>query len=351
MYIKRHLEKVIERAQSSFKLVLLTGPRQVGKTTVLRQLFQDQYGYVSLDDLSELQIAKTDPKLFFLNHPGKMIIDEVQQAPELFHEIKRLVDEKNEMGRFLLTGSQSFSMMQNVTETLAGRVGIIEMQPLSSREIAGAEGASPFIPSAGLQKQNGILFDSQTLWQLIHRGFYPELHRNPELDWQLFYSSYLRTYIERDVRQIAAIRDLTSFQMFMSSLAARVGQQVNYHSIAQDLGVDQKTIKSWLSILQATGLIYIIYPFSNNALKRSIKAPVLYFSDTGLAAYLGRWLSPETLQRGALSGAILENYVIAEIMKSFINAGYTNPGIYYYRDKEQNEIDLIIEEVGSLSPI
>ncbi len=190
MYIKRHLEKVIEQAQSSFKIVLLTGPRQVGKTTVLRQLYQEKYSYISLDDLSELQIAKSDSKLFFLNHPGKLIIDEVQQAPELFPEIKRLVDDKNETGRFILTGSQSFPMMQNVTESLAGRVGIIEMQPLSSREIVGVPAGNPFIPAASLQKQESVLFSSQKLWQLIHRGFYPELHRNPELNWQLFYSSY-----------------------------------------------------------------------------------------------------------------------------------------------------------------
>ena len=175
IYIKRHLEKVIGRAQSSFKIVLLIGPRQVGKTTALRQLYQEQYSYVSLDDLSELQIAKSDPKLFFINHPGKLIIDEVQQAPELFPEIKRLVDEKSETGHFILTGSQSFSMMQNVTESLAGRVGIIEMLPLSVREILGVPGGNPFIPSSSLQKQEGVLFDSQRLWKFIHRGLFPEL--------------------------------------------------------------------------------------------------------------------------------------------------------------------------------
>ena len=351
MYIKRDAEEAINKLVSMFKVVLITGPRQVGKSTILKVLYGEDYEYVTLDDINELEIAKTDPKLFFLNHPGKLIIDEVQYSPELFKEIKRIVDQWDEMGRFILTGSQTFSLMQNVSESLAGRIGIMELKPLSTREILKQKISGPFKPDMGLIQRQESSTSYQAIWQIIHRGALPELYRNPELDWEMFYTAYVSTFIQRDIRQLTAIQDLNVFSRFITVLAARTSQELNYSSISQEVGVDQKTIKSWIGILEASGIVFILHTFSNNLLKRVTKAPVLYFFDTGLVAYLGRWTTAATLQNGAFSGAILENYVISEIMKSYSNTGKTNYPLYFYKDKDQIEIDLIIEEGDKLYPI
>lgn len=350
-YIRREIEEHVKTLVHSFKVVLVTGPRQVGKSTLLKELFQDQYRYVSLDDINEVQSARLDPKLFFINHPGKLIIDEVQLCPELFPEIKRLVDQNENSGQFILTGSQTFSLMANVSESLAGRVGLIELKPLSTREILGKGKNGPFKPS--MEKINSIVpeISYPELWKIIHRGSLPELYRQPSLPAESYYASYVSTFIQRDVRQITAIQNLSLFNRFISVLAARISQELNYSSIAQEVGVDQKTIKSWIGILEASGIVYIIQTFSNNQLKRVTKAPVLYFFDTGLATYLGRWKTPETLQNGAYSGAILENYCVSEISKSYSNQGVVHYPLFFYRDKDQRKIDLIIEESGTLYPI
>ena len=350
-YISREVEASLKKMVNSFKVVLITGPRQVGKSTLLRELYGEEYSYVTLDDIVELQNAQTDPKLFFINHPGKLIIDEVQYCPELFIEIKRLVDQKDDPGQYILTGSQTFSLMQNVSESLAGRVGIMELKPLSTREILGKRTNTPFKPSTDLLSQEVPDLSYSELWKIIHRGSLPELYRNPSLDPEAYYASYVSTYIQRDVRQISAIQDLSTFSRFITVLAARTSQELNYAHIAQEVGVDQKTIMSWVGILEASGIIYIIPTFSNNNLKRITKAPVVYFFDTGLAAYLGRWKTAENLQNGAYSGAILENYCVSEIIKSYSNQGVINYPVYFYRDKDQREIDLIIEESGVLYPI
>lgn len=350
-YINREAEDLIKKLVKTFKVVLVTGPRQVGKSTMLEHLYGDEYTYVTLDNINQLQLAESDPKLFFINNPGKLIIDEIQYSPGLFVEIKRIVDQSDESGQFILTGSQTFSLMQNVSETLAGRIGITELKPLSTREILGRINNKPFKPSVDLIKNELNEINYNDLWKIIHRGSLPELYRKKDLDWGMYYSSYLSTFIQRDVRQIAAIQDLNLFTRMITILAARIGQEVNYASIAQEVGVDQKTIKSWIGILQANGIIYIIHTFSNNHLKRVTKAPVLYFFDTGIAAYLGRWTSAKTLQNGAFSGAILENYCVSEIIKSYSNNGIVNYPIYFYRDKDQKEIDLIIEDSGVLYPI
>ena len=350
-YISREVEASLKKMVNSFKVVLITGPRQVGKSTLLRELYGEEYSYVTLDDIVELQNAQTDPKLFFINHPGKLIIDEVQDCPELFIEIKRLVDQKDDPGQYILTGSQTFSLMQNVSESLAGRVGIMELKPLSTREILGKRTNTPFKPSTDLLSQEVPDLSYSELWKIIHRGSLPELYRNPSLDPEAYYASYVSTYIQRDVRQISAIQDLSTFSRFITVLAARTSQELNYAHIAQEVGVDQKTIMSWVGILEASGIIYIIPTFSNNNLKRITKAPVVYFFDTGLAAYLGRWKTAENLQNGAYSGAILENYCVSEIIKSYSNQGVINYPVYFYRDKDQREIDLIIEESGVLYPI
>lgn len=352
MYINRSIEQPIINAINTFKVVLITGPRQVGKSTTLKHLFpKNEYRYVSLDDYNELEIAKNDSKLFFLNHPGKLIIDEIQYAPELFREIKLLVDQSDEYGQYILTGSQTFSLMQGVTESLAGRVGIIRMDGLSMREIIKDDFNKPLIPNdeyfgAERKSVNGI-----DLWSKIFRGSLPELTKNPQIDKEQYYASYVTTYLERDVRSITNVRDLGTFAKFIRVLAARVAQVVNYSEVAKEVGVDSNTIKSWISVLESSGLIFLVQPFSNNRLSRVIKSPVLYFADSGLVSYLLRWTSVETLMRGAMSGHILENYVVAEIVKSFQNQGIIDPPIYFYRDKDQKEIDLIIESSGILYPV
>lgn len=352
VYISRSIEKVIADTMKTFKVALVTGPRQVGKSTTLKYLLQgNEYGYVSLDDYSELEIAKNDPKLFFLNHPGKLVIDEIQYAPELFREIKLIVDRSDEYGQFILTGSQNFSLMQGITESLVGRVGIIHMDGLSMREILKEDFNYPMLPDEGYLKQERKSIAGIELWERIYRGSLPELTKNPQINKEQYYASYVSTYLERDVRSITNVRDLGVFSRFVRVLAARVAQVVNYNELARETGVDGKTIKSWVSILESSGLVFLIHPFSNNRLSRVIKSPVLYFADAGLVSHLLRWTSPETLMSGAMSGYILENYVVAEIIKSFRNHGIPNPPIYFYRDKEQKEIDIIIESSGVLYPI
>lgn len=351
MYISRASERLAQKMVSMFKVVLVTGPRQVGKTTLLRYLLDEDYNYVTLDDINQLEIARSDPKLFFINNPGKIIIDEVQNAPELFLEIKRIVDSKEDMGQMVLTGSQTFSLMKNVTETLAGRIGIMELNGLSLREIRADSYNEPFIPNQDYFNASSVSTSIHELWRIIHRGSMPELYRNEKMDWQLFYSSYVSTYIERDVRMVLEVKDLNMFSRFMVALAARTSQLLNYDVIAQEIGINPKTAKEWVSVLQTSGIITIIQPFSNNHLSRVIKTPKIYFMDTGLVCYLLRWLTPQTLMNGAMSGQILENFVVSEIIKSFVNKGIINVPIYFYRDKDMKEIDLIIEDSGVLYPV
>lgn len=351
MYIKRHSEEIVRKMVSMFKVVLITGPRQVGKTTMLRHLFSDEYSYVTLDDIIELEIAKSDPKLFFLNHPGKLIIDEVQHAPELFSEIKRIVDQSDDPGRFILTGSQTFHLMNNVSETLAGRIGIIELSSLSLREINKDSFDYPVIPDDSYLNAQRIQSPVSELWEIIHRGSMPELYRNPKMDHQLYYASYVKTYIERDVRMIINVKELSLFSKFMVVLAARTSQLLNYSSISSEIGVDVKTIKSWIGVLETSGIVTLVQPFSNNALTRVIKTPMLYFMDTGLVCYLLKWLTPDTLMNGAMAGPILETFVVSELIKSFRNKGILSVPISFYRDRDMVEIDIIVEHEGVLYPV
>ncbi len=352
MYIRRAIEPVIQKMINTFKVVLLTGARQVGKSTTLNQMFTNQdYEYVSLDDFNELQIAKNNPKAFFLNHPGKLIIDEIQYAPQLFREIKLRVDKTQDYGQYILTGSQTYSLMQGITESLAGRVGIAHLDGLSLREILQDPFNQPMVPNETYIQANRKALHGRDLWQAIHRGSLPELTKLKELDGDQYYASYLSTYIERDVRSITNIQDLSLFSNFMRVIAARVSQEVNYADMASALGVSAPTVKAWMSVLEASGLIVLIQPFSNNQLSRVIKRPKLYFMDTGLVAYLGRWLNPENLMMGAMSGAVLENFAVSEIIKSFHNAGKIHPPVTFYRDKDRREVDLIIEDSGVLYPI
>lgn len=350
MYYQRHIEKKIIEAKKMFKVLLITGPRQVGKTTTLKHLFKESYNYVTLDDITELTIAKEDPKLFFMNHPLPLIIDEVQLAPSLFREIKRIADTIETYGQIILTGSQTFHLMAQITETLAGRVGILEFQGLSLREINEENFNMSFVP-------NDLFIKSfrkpmtDDLWTIIHKGSMPELYNKPEIDWQLYYASYVRTYIERDVRSLLNVKNLDTFSKFIISVAARTGSMLNYTNISNEIGVDVKTVQSWIKVLEASGIILLIKPFTNNALKRTIESPMIYFLDTGLVCYLLKWTTKETLQNGAMSGPILETYAVSNIVKSFINRGVHEMPIYFYRDKDMKEIDLIVVDQDKLYPI
>ncbi len=350
MYIKRHIEEVILKAKDNFKVLLLTGPRQVGKSTLLNHLLKDEYNYVTLDDIIALRLAQDDPRLFFENYPLPLIIDGMQQAPGLFTEIKRMVDESDKYGRVILIGSQTFSLMEGVTETLAGRVGIYELGGLSFRELNEVTKKKSFVPSNDFLDLP-IEHTEHGLWDFIFKGDLPELYKNKNLDPTHYYSSYVKTYVERDVRRIVNVLDLDKFSRFLIALAARTAQIVNYSNIASEVGVDIKTIQSWTKVLEASGLIKIVEPFSNKNIKRMIKSPVVYFLNTGLVSYLLKWTSAETLKNGAFSGEILETYVFSEILKTFKNNGNINPPIYYYRDVYGNEIDLIVESDGVLYPI
>lgn len=351
MYITRHIESTINDMLDMFKVILVTGPRQVGKTTMLRHVLADSYNYVSLDDANQLAVALTDPGLFFMNNPGKLIIDEVQYAPNILQEIKKIVDSKEEYGTIVLTGSQNFSLMENVSESLAGRVGIVELAGLSLREIQSDHYDEPVIPNDNYLNAERVEIANNRIWETIHRGSLPELYKKPHINWQMYYGAYTKTYIERDVRMIINVRDLNLFSRFLIAMAARTGQLMNYNSIAKDLGIKIATVKNWAGILESSGLITFIQPFSNNRLTRTVKTPMMYFMDTGLVCYLLGWLTPETLMNGAMSGPILETFVVSEIVKSFKNKGVLKAPLHFYRDRDMREIDLIVEDSGTLYPI
>lgn len=349
MYIPRHLHSTLRSLMQQFPAVLVTGPRQVGKSTLLQHVAQD-YAYVSFDDPLLLAQAKEEPQLFLLNHPEKVILDEVQYAPELFSLLKLTIDKQQRNGLFLLSGSQAFELMHNISETLAGRIAILKLSGLSLREIQQNDFDEPFIPSMDyLQKREAHLHEPASIWQVIHQGYMPRLYQQ-KTDWHTYYASYVATYIERDVRQIANISSSLDFTHFMVAVAARSGELLNYNNVAQDVGVSADTIKRWVAILQTSGIIYLLQPYANNHLKRAIKTPKVYMLDTGLMAWLTKWLTPETIQQGAKSGQFFETFVVSEIIKSFYNQG-KEPPIYFYRDTDQKEIDILIEDGKTLYPV
>lgn len=350
MYIKRHIEQVVQECISQFLVTLVTGPRQIGKTTMLKTTYED-FAYVTFDDPLELQEAMDDPKLFLKNHPIPLMIDEVQYAPDIFRIIKLRVDQDRTKGSFLLTGSQIFPLMKNVSETLAGRMAIIEMQSLSIREQFNVSFYEPFLPTIEyIKKRKKQILPYLAIWNIIQRGSMPEL-MDSQINWKRYYASYVKTYIERDVRNIANISDELKFIKFLTVLASRCGELLNYNAVAEEVETSVETIKRWVSILRTSGIIFLLEPYANNIIKRVVKTPKLYFYDTGLVSYLTRWNSAEALRTGAKAGNIFENFIISEIMKSYLNAGETQPPLYFYRDKDKKEIDLIIEQNGILYPI
>ena len=356
MYITRHMEKPVMELNEQYPVLLLTGPRQVGKTTMLEHLIEVEgkgRKKVSLDDLTLRELAKTDPKMFFQLYQPPLLIDEVQYAPELFPYIKIMVDERHQPGDFWLTGSQLFKMMEGVQESLAGRVALLHLSPLSQSEIMKRPPEPPFSLELPLlsERQNGRqMLNTPEVFQHIHQGGMPALVTGTYSNASIFYSSYIDTYMERDVRRLSNDIDSLKFLRFLRSVAARTSQQVNYKGIADDAEIDQTTAKNWLHVLEALGIIFLLEPYSNNVLKRTVSTPKLYFYDSGIVCYLTRWSSPETAMEGAMSGALLENYTVAEIIKTYQNAGQ-EPFLYYYRDKDASEIDLILERDGKLFPI
>ena len=364
-YIERSITSYIQKAGQGFKAILITGARQTGKSTLLKKLFPE-IKYVTFDDpFIEDQAVRNANMFMTLNQPP-VIFDEVQRTPDLFRYIKIECDNRSEYGLYYLSGSQPFRLMQSVSESLSGRVLIVELAALSLREIEGDPFSKPFLPTMDyiIERQKTV-HRPENIWQRIHRGSYPELYQNPELDWQQFYASYVKTYLERDVRELSAVQDLDAFRRFMIAVAARTGQMVNYANIADEVGRDAVTIKNWMSILEASGIIYLLEPYAPSVLKRAIKTPKIYFRDTGLASYLTRWLTPDTLALGAMAGSIFETYVISEILKSYSNQGIDyRYCVFYYRGKDKKkikrngeeyevdgEIDFIIEENGILYPI
>ena len=331
--------KFMKKRVSTSKCLLLTGARQVGKSTLVKHVFP-AYHRANFDDrLTRLQ-AREEPKLFFLNNPRPLFIDEVQKESGILEEIKMIVDESDQRGDFILSGSQKLELMKGVSESLAGRVSIMELAGLSLREINGISFNQHFIPSSQyLQEREKEITPYTDIWKTIHKGSYPELY-DIDRDWQDFYSSYVATYLERDINELIAADSLT-FTKFMAS----------------EVGVSEPTIKNWVSVLERTGIVYILQPYSSNALARAIKTPKIYFRDTGLACYLTRWLSPETLMNSAVAGNMFETFVVSEILKSYSNEGRDYRfSIFYYRGKDkrasgENEIDLVIEEDGILYPV
>ena len=363
-YIHRDVETRLMKAAQTYKAVLVTGPRQVGKSTLLKKLFPERK-YVSLDDPFLEEQANENGSMFMMINQPPITIDEVQRAPVLFRYIKMKCDEMDETGLFFLSGSQQFKLMKNVSESLSGRISIVELPGLSLREIQGDSFNERFLPTMEyiLARQKSVK-TPENLWETIHRGSYPAL-QNPALEWVDFYADYVRTYIERDVRELSAVQDLDTFRRFMVAAAARTGEVLNCSNIADEVGRDAATVKKWMSILEASGIVYLLEPYASTALKRAIKTPKLYFRDTGLVCYLTRWLTADTLACGAMSGAIFETFVISEILKSFSNAGLDyRYFVSYYRGRDkiktqkngeevqtEGEIDLIIEENGILYPI
>ena len=354
-YIHRAMEDTFLRLSREFPAILLTGPRQVGKTTMLQKLAADEginREYVTLDDLTERQMAKNDPKMFFQIHKPPIFIDEVQYAPELFTYIKIHIDQYHRPGDFWLTGSQVFKLMEGVQESLVGRVCLLHMSPMSQAEICDAP-TTPFaldLEQLAQRTKERPILDTPALYQRIFAGGMPALVSGQYSDYRAVYSSYLSTYIDRDVKEISGAIDSLRFMDFITAAAALCGQMLNYKTIADAAGIDQVTAKSWLGILERLGIVFFLHPYSNNMLKRMVTKSKLYFYDCGLVAYLTKWSDSDTLMNGAMSGAILENFVVSEIVKSYRNCG-REAFVYYYRDKDTKEIDVLLEDSGKLYPM
>ena len=356
MYIKRHLEDIVTRYSMQYPVVMVCGQRQVGKSTMLYHIKENTRTYVTLDDINARRLAETDPGLFFETYMPPLLIDEFQRVPDLLLEIKKITDRlslegKDNSGLFWLTGSQKFSMMKGVSESLAGRVAIFDLSGLSSAEIDGRE-PWEFSPQVDVLKNRLKGLPPVTLngvFEKIIKGGMPKVIAS-DIDNDRYYSDYVNTYIEKDIRDYAHIGKIHEFTDFLIYMAAHTSQELIYSKISSEIGISAPTAKEWVSLLESSGIIYILRPYFNNITKRLIKTPKMYFMDTGLAAWLTRWPDALTLANGAMSGAFFETYVVTEIAKSFLNAGH-QPSLYYYRDMDQKEIDLVIVREGKIWPV
>lgn len=353
-YIKRTLENKIAELSKEYSCLILVGPRQVGKSTMLRHLMEGtNRREISLDDMIERRMAQTDPALFLELHPAPLLIDEIQYAPELFSYIKIKIDNGAAPGDYWLTGSRAFKLMELAQESLAGRAAILHMSALSQSELYGDSSTAPLaisIPSIMERKSHLTSANPTEIYERIWKGAMPGHRSGRYTDRDVFYSSYIQTYIDRDVSDMIPGVDKLLYADFIRAAACRAGQMLNIHDIAQDVGVSDDTAKRWLAVLEKSAIIFYLRPYSNNLLKRTIKTPKMYFFDTGMVAYLTKYSSPEILMNGALNGAILENYIVAEIRKTYLNSA-KDCLMHYYRDKECNEIDMVFESDGELHPI
>ena len=363
-YIKRNIEKIFKEMEKTFPVVMVTGPRQVGKTTMLKELTENEkINYVTLDNLDARALAKEDPELFLRTYEMPLIIDEFQYAPNILSYIKIIVDEKRQErvkdssvkanGLFYLTGSQAFEIMEETSESLAGRVGILDLYTLSNREMNDLNGEI-FLPDLKMLKKRKKteMLTTSKLFQKILNGGYPEIFINKDMDRAKFFDSYIRTYIERDIRKLINVQDEIKFYKFIGNVAARTAQELNMTDICRDIGITNTTGEKWLSILVNTGLVFLLQPYSNNTVARVVKRPKIYMTDTGLSCYLAGYLDSLTLEKSAYNGAIFETYVVTEILKSFSNNGEdARKHLYYYRDNNGKEIDLLIIYDNVIYPI
>ena len=354
-YIERAITKTLKERIKASKCLWITGARQVGKSTLIKHEFKE-FNRANFDDRLTRMQAKEEPKLFFLNNPCPLFIDEVQKENSILEDIKLIVDDSDKRGMFILSGSQKLELMKGISESLSGRVSISELLGLSLREIHGVNFNKHFIPTEEyMLEREKELKKYDNLWEIIHKGSYPELY-DIDRDWQEYYSSYVSTYLERDINELISTDSIT-FTKFLTSVAARTGELLNYANIASEVGVSEPTIKSWISILERTGIVYILQPYSASSLKRAVKTPKIYFRDTGLACYLTKWLTADALKCSAVAGNMFETFIVSEILKSYANEGKDYKfNIFYYRGKDkstvsENEIDLVIEENGILYPI
>ena len=354
IYVKRALERKFLHMSSFFKAVLVTGARQVGKTTMLKHLVAEQSRtYVSMDNPMARTLAKSDPVLFFQTYKPPMIIDEIQKAPELFEQIKIICDESEERGLFWLTGSQQYKMMKNIRDTLAGRIGILELYSLSTNEVDKLSFPNEMdfslpclLARQPLVKKNDIIQVFEHIW----RGGMPDAQEADSEQRQEYFNSYIETYLMRDVAEEGGITDTVRFYQFMRACAALVAEPVNYKALAEAAGISQPTAREWMRLLQGLGIIYLLPPYANNELKRLTKTPKMYFCDTGLGAYLSMWLTRDTLMNGAASGHYFENHVVIEMVKNFAYAPL-KVNLTYYRDSNAKEIDVFVEENGIIHPL
>ena len=355
MYIKRQIENAIIEASKEYPVILVCGQRQVGKSTMLNHIKEAKRRYVSFDDRAAKRLAETDPSLFFDTYGYPILIDEFQKVPSILETIKDIVDKlsyegKDNNGLFWLTGSQKFQMMKGVSESLAGRVAVFEMSSLSQQEIDGERGEL-FKPDISLLKQKEYSYkDVNLIYERIFNGGMPKVNAS-NINREKYYSDYINTYLERDIKELSQVGKLNEFYDFLVYIAARTGQEIKYDDISKQVGVSAPTIKTWITILERSGVIFILHPYSSNITDRLVKTPKLYFMDTGLASYLCRWPNAKTLQNGHMDGAFLETFVVSEIVKSYYNAGQPVNNLYYYRDIDQKEIDLLIVEADSICPI